>query len=93
MSLSARYTLSRYTLVHLGILLLVGFGVSIRPTFANSAPLRAVDLGYAKYQTDISLEEGVTSFLGIRFGASVAGTSLFHLLRKCIVSANHVYFR
>ena len=75
MSLSARYTHSRYTIVHLVIFLLVGFGVLIRPTFANSAPLRVVDLGYAHYQTDVSLEEGVTSFLGIRFAASVAGKS------------------
>ena len=67
---------ARYTIVHLGILLLVGFGVSIRPTFANSASLRVVDLGYAKYQTDVSLEEGVTSFLGIRYAASVAGKCL-----------------
>jgi carboxylesterase type B len=32
-----------------------------------------VDLGYAKYQTDVSLEDGVTSFLGIRYAAPPTG--------------------
>jgi hypothetical protein len=35
---------------------------------------KAVDLAYAKYQSDVSLEEGVTSFLGIRYAAAPAGT-------------------
>lgn len=36
-------------------------------------PLRQVDLGYAKYQSNLSLEAGVTSFLGIRYAAPPTG--------------------
>jgi len=40
---------------------------------AQAVPLKRVDLGYASYQTDISLANGVTSFLGIRFAAPPTG--------------------
>lgn len=40
---------------------------------ASLSPLKVVDLGYAKYQTDVSLEDGVTSFLGIRYAAPPTG--------------------
>jgi len=40
---------------------------------ASPSPLKVVDLGYAKYQTDVSLEDGVTSFLGIRYAAPPTG--------------------
>ena len=35
--------------------------------------IKSVDLGYARYQTDVSLAEGVTSFLGIRYAAPPTG--------------------
>ncbi|KAJ6588190.1 Alpha/Beta hydrolase protein [Mycena capillaripes] len=35
--------------------------------------VKLVNLGYATYQTDLSLADGVTSFLGIRYAASPAG--------------------
>ncbi|KIM80547.1 hypothetical protein PILCRDRAFT_72971 [Piloderma croceum F 1598] len=34
---------------------------------------KAVDLGYATYQSDLSIVPGVTSFLGIRYAASPTG--------------------
>ncbi|KAL5529819.1 hypothetical protein ACEPAG_5806 [Sanghuangporus baumii] len=39
----------------------------LRLASASAEVLREVDLGYARYQTNLSLSEGVTSFLGIRF--------------------------
>jgi hypothetical protein len=41
----------------------------------TTVPVKVVDLGYATYQTDVSLDEGVTSFLGIRFAAPPIGKS------------------
>ncbi|KAJ6532713.1 alpha/beta-hydrolase [Mycena vulgaris] len=38
-----------------------------------AASSRVVDLGYAAYQSNLSLEEGVTSFLGIRYAAPPVG--------------------
>jgi hypothetical protein len=39
----------------------------------TTVPIKVVDLGYATYQTDVSLDEGVTSFLGIRYAAAPLG--------------------
>ncbi|KZV69261.1 alpha/beta-hydrolase [Peniophora sp. CONT] len=39
--------------------------------------VKSVDLGYAKYQTDVTLAEGVTSFLGIRYAAPPTGNLRF----------------
>lgn len=39
------------------------------PLTDSTPSLRLVDLGYAKYQSDLSLVPGVTSFLGIRYAA------------------------
>ncbi|KAJ7439482.1 alpha/beta-hydrolase [Mycena latifolia] len=36
-------------------------------------PFQVVDLGYATYRSDLSLADGVTSFLGIRYAASPTG--------------------
>jgi hypothetical protein len=36
-------------------------------------PIKVVDLGYATYQTDVSLDEDVTSFLGMRYAAAPLG--------------------
>jgi hypothetical protein len=37
------------------------------------ATARVVDLGYATYQTDVSIDEGVMSFLGVRYAAAPVG--------------------
>jgi hypothetical protein len=42
---------------------------------APSTPLKVVNLGYATYQSDLSLEDGVTSFLGVRYAAPPTGKS------------------
>ncbi|KZV68230.1 alpha/beta-hydrolase [Peniophora sp. CONT] len=39
--------------------------------------VKTVDLGYATYQTDASIVDGVTSFLGIRFAAPPTGDQRF----------------
>ncbi|VDC03312.1 unnamed protein product [Peniophora sp. CBMAI 1063] len=39
--------------------------------------VKSIDLGYARYQTDVSLAEGVTSFLGIRYAAPPTGDLRF----------------
>ena len=41
----------------------------------SSTPLKVVSLGYATYQSDLSLEDGVTSFLGVRYAAPPTGKS------------------
>ncbi|KAJ7178153.1 alpha/beta-hydrolase [Mycena filopes] len=42
-------------------------------TRAARVTSKLVDLGYATYQSDLTLAEGVTSFLGIRYAGSPAG--------------------
>ncbi|KAI0029565.1 alpha/beta-hydrolase [Vararia minispora EC-137] len=42
-----------------------------------SLSVKSVNLGYAVYQTDLELDEGVTSFLGIRFAAPPTGELRF----------------
>ena len=61
------------------------------PAFAQGVPLHVVDLGYAKYQTDVSLEPGVTSFLGIRFASSPAGKYSISLLLYAVTTACRRY--
>ena len=46
---------------------------------ASNPSLKTVDLGYAKYQSDVSLAEGVTSFLGVRYAAPPTGASYAHI--------------
>ena len=46
---------------------------------ASNSSLKTVDLGYAKYQSDVSLAEGVTSFLGVRYAAPPTGASYAHI--------------
>ncbi|KAI0033945.1 alpha/beta-hydrolase [Vararia minispora EC-137] len=43
----------------------------------STVPVKVADLGYATYQTDLSLDEGVTSFLGIRYAAAPVGDLRF----------------
>ncbi|KAJ7734753.1 Alpha/Beta hydrolase protein [Mycena maculata] len=50
----------------------LGFVAVFSCAFANAQPA-AVDLGYASYHSELSLTDGVTSFLGIRYAASPAG--------------------
>lgn len=57
---------------------------------ARKASLKTVDLGYAKYQSDVSLAEGVTSFLGVRYAAPPIGAS--YLLPFQIMNTD-VYIR
>ena len=40
---------------------------------ALNSSVKTVDLGYAQYQSDVSLAEGVTSFLGVRYAAPPVG--------------------
>jgi hypothetical protein len=47
---------------------------------ASSATLKVVNLGYATYQSDLSLEDGITSFLGVRYAAPPVGKHLQSLL-------------
>jgi hypothetical protein len=49
-------------------------------TLAQSSSVKVVDLGYATYQTNLQLDEGVTSFLGIRFGAPPVGNTISELV-------------
>ena len=42
---------------------------------APSTPLKVVNLGYATYQSDLNLEDGVISFLGVRYAAPPTGKS------------------
>ncbi|KAI0313761.1 alpha/beta-hydrolase [Amylostereum chailletii] len=44
---------------------------------AQDPSVKTVDLGYATYQTDLSLQDGVTSFLGIRYAAPPLGELRF----------------
>jgi hypothetical protein len=46
-------------------------------TLAQTSSVKVVDLGYATYQTNLQLDEGVTSFLGIRFAAPPVGNKHF----------------
>ena len=46
----------------------------------SSTPLKVVNLGYATYQSDLSLEDGITSFLGVRYAAPPVGKHLQSLL-------------
>jgi len=39
----------------------------------SPAGARVVDLGYAQYESDVSLLPGVTSFLGIRYAEAPIG--------------------
>ena len=58
----------------LGQIALAG-SVALSSLFSTPQNLsvKSVDLGYAKYQTDTSLAQGVTSFLGIRYAAPPIG--------------------
>lgn len=47
------------------------------PLVQASSSMRVVDLGYAKYQSDLSFVEGVTSFLGLRYAAPPTGTQFY----------------
>ncbi|TFY71852.1 hypothetical protein EVG20_g1155 [Dentipellis fragilis] len=44
---------------------------------AAGAPYKRVDLGYATYQSNVHLDEGVTSFLGVRYAAPPTGNLRF----------------
>ncbi|KAI0315765.1 alpha/beta-hydrolase [Amylostereum chailletii] len=44
---------------------------------AQNSTTKTVDLGYATYTTDVSLDDGVTSFLGIRYAAPPTGDLRF----------------
>ncbi|KAA1475672.1 alpha/beta-hydrolase [Dentipellis sp. KUC8613] len=46
------------------------------------APFKVVDLGYATYQSNVHLAEGVTSFLGIRYAAPPVGDLRFAAPQK-----------
>ncbi|KZV77342.1 alpha/beta-hydrolase [Peniophora sp. CONT] len=48
---------------------------------ARNSSLKTVDLGYAKYQSDVSLAEGVTSFLGVRYATPPVGDLRFRAPR------------
>ncbi|VDC07276.1 unnamed protein product [Peniophora sp. CBMAI 1063] len=48
---------------------------------ARNSSLKTVNLGYAKYQSDVSLAEGVTSFLGVRYAAPPVGDLRFRAPR------------
>jgi hypothetical protein len=57
------------------------FAVSVQPNIVSAqttVPLRVVDLGYATYQTDVSIDTGVTSFLGVRYAAAPVGSCWTH---------------
>ena len=40
---------------------------------AHAASIKVVDLGYARFESDLSLVDGVTSFLGLRYAAPPTG--------------------
>ncbi|KAA1475667.1 alpha/beta-hydrolase [Dentipellis sp. KUC8613] len=44
---------------------------------AVDSPYKRVDLGYATYQSNVHLDEGVTSFLGVRYAAPPTGNLRF----------------
>ena len=40
---------------------------------AHAASIKVIDLGYARFESDLSLVDGVTSFLGLRYAAPPTG--------------------
>jgi hypothetical protein len=48
-------------------------GQTIPFAHASSTTSKVVNLGYATYQSDLNLEDGVTSFLGVRYAAPPVG--------------------
>ncbi|KAJ7154747.1 alpha/beta-hydrolase [Mycena filopes] len=49
--------------------------------------VKTVDLGYAVYKSDLSLESGVTSFLGVRYAAAPVGPLRFHAPTPLVVGS------
>jgi hypothetical protein len=51
----------------------------------SSSPTKVVDLGYAAYSSDLVLDQGVTTFFGIRFADPPNGlrSVLLAFLRIC----------
>ena len=41
----------------------------------SSTPLKVVSLGYATYQSNLSLEAGIISFLGVQYATPPTGKS------------------
>ncbi|KAA1475665.1 alpha/beta-hydrolase [Dentipellis sp. KUC8613] len=60
----------------LGVLLATSIGV--RADCSHASPgFACVDLGYASYQSNVHLDDGTTSFLGIRYAAPPTGKLRF----------------
>lgn len=66
--------MSNFSFGSLGQIALAG-SIALNSLFSGQQNLsvKSVDLGYARYQTDVTLAEGVTSFLGIRYAAAPIG--------------------
>ena len=72
------------------LLILAIAGQQIRLALAaSSTTLKVVNLGYAMYQSDLSLEDGITSFLGVRYAAPPTGKSSSASFLVAFFSPNH----
>lgn len=70
-----------HAMVALSLSVLFVAGLQLPIAFALVQPSsKVVDLGYAKYESNLTILDGVTSFLGIRYAAPPTGKAVFSVL-------------